>query len=191
MDIHEYRELSLLSVIPKLATRSSGERYNDYVLGTVLERIGCKLLGVWIHNDYVTYNHLGKGIHFMYADIKYALPDGEIVRDCIRARYSGTEQEWVDILETEPEDIVIRYSVDGRDIPYSLTFVEVFLGWKRYSVSGDRLDWDFLKRDEAAYENNQGGENPAYCDYSPDWDYEALIYDAYEGDVEDYWMHRT
>lgn len=177
----------------------AGHEYAEYDLRLRMEYLGCRIVSLFIRNDYAVYKRSGREFHYMYADAVVEL--GKEMMDCLRvdcntvrcmipARYSGSDDEWVALSGLEVETVAVRYNErrDGGGA-YTPTFTSAVIDGETVRLTGERLDWDRFSSEEGLDRD----EDVYYCrelvDYPEDND--ELLYDAYDGDIEAYWTHRT
>ena len=156
--------------------------YQEYGLRIRLRIMGHKLLSARILNDFRTYSWLEHpDVHYMYADVMVELDSGEVVHSMINPVYAGTDEDWELFLCREPEDILIGYSTDLLGFPERVTFAGAVFGDRTYKLSRESLNLDEMVR--------LNREHNWTCRDIDNGD--ELLYDAYEGDMDAYWSHRT
>lgn len=178
-----------------------GRRYVDLNVRYLFKYLGAEgcgigdIAGVVVSNDLTVYPHLGEEIHWLKATVFFGFRPGSdeagryagYAGGCIELhpRYGGTEEQWENLMmDVECGDLVVRFSRGGRELEPLWTAAMVRGAVIR--LEGERIDWDVMEREEAYWKEAafyDGGHDGGY-------DTDALLLDAYEGDIEDYWISR-
>ena len=195
MSERNYIDVSIQSVLGNLDPRSYGHQYTDYSLRIRLKLMGYNLSSIALYDGYTVYELQGLEFPYLYAEVFIALTkdqkkffntDKPFIRLTINSRYTGTKAEREKSCSSKVEDLTIRYGENSNGRPWTITFTEVVINNNRYKISGDRIDWDVLAKKELKLSSPQSSWGSSCYDNTDD-----LLYDAYDGDMESFWTHRT
>lgn len=117
---------------------SGGDRYVEYSLRALLELHGHSLDRIFLGCSVEEFPLTVGDVYYLGALMGI---DGHDVIELL-PRYTGSEDDWVRLMDMECEDIIIRFSAGEKKL--SPTWVSACIDGEWVQLSGERLDWHSL-----------------------------------------------